>query len=459
MADDIKVPLLPESVNDAVVSKWHVGDGDQVAEGDIIAELETDKIVLEVPAPQSGVIVSLAKEVGDRVEADDVLCSLQALSEHASQPSGDMDHEQHVVSADVNQQHDDQSASSDIISNDQSSSSDIISDEQLASSDAISVDLDQDDAATALDQIRLHRSSASMSPSDRRKHYRQDEVGGPDDANDENVAMSGEALQPSSVSAPSTTDSEVERPVAQTEHEGANASTSHRQQRAVPMTRLRQTIAQRLMESQHTTASLTTFNELDMTKVMELRKRYQEDFSKKYGVKLGFMSFFTKACCRALQAFPEVNASIVGTDVVYHDYCDIGIAVSTEKGLVVPIIRDADQLEMDEIEFAISDYAQRAKSNKLSLDDLTGGTFSITNGGVFGSMLSTPILNPPQSAILGMHNIVKRAVVVDNAIQVRPMMFLALTYDHRLIDGSQAVQFLVLIKELLEDPDRLLLQI
>jgi 2-oxoglutarate dehydrogenase E2 component (dihydrolipoamide succinyltransferase) len=232
-----------------------------------------------------------------------------------------------------------------------------------------------------------------------------------------------------------------------------------RQEREVPMTRLRQTIAQRLLDSQRLTASLTTFNELDMTKVMDLRKRYQAEFTEKYGVKLGFMSFFTKACCRALQAFPEVNASVRESNIVYHDYCDIGIAVSTEKGLVVPIIRDADQLEMDEIEQQILDYSGRAKSNKLTLDDLSGGTFSITNGGVFGSMLSTPILNPPQSAILGMHNIVKRPVVVDNAIQIRPMMYLALTYDHRMIDGSQAVQFLVMVKDLLEDPDRLLLQV
>ena len=445
MADDIKVPLLPESVNDAVVSRWHVGEGDQVQEGDIIAELETDKIVLEVPAPQSGVIASLAKNVGDRVEADDVLCSLQAPSEHVLQSDGDVAYGQHAEPVDANQQRDDQSVSPNAIS-----------DSQLASSDASSLRVGQDDAVSALDQIRQHRSHSSMSPSDRRKHYRQDEAYSPDDTNG---AVLGGATQPTPASAPSAASSEVERPVAHTEQKVGNASVSHRQQRAVPMTRLRQTIAQRLMDSQHSTASLSTFNELDMTKVIELRKRYQEDFTKKYGVKLGFMSFFTKACCRALQAFPEVNASIVGTDVVYHDYCDIGIAVSTEKGLVVPIIRDADQLEMDEIEFAISDFSQRAKSNKLSLDDLTGGTFSITNGGVFGSMLSTPILNPPQSAILGMHNIVKRAVVVDNAIQVRPMMFLALTYDHRLIDGSQAVQFLVLIKDLLEDPDRLLLQI
>ena len=232
-----------------------------------------------------------------------------------------------------------------------------------------------------------------------------------------------------------------------------------RTEKRVPMTRLRQTIAKRLMQSQHETASLTTFNEVDLSKVMELRSRFKEDFQQKYGVKLGFMSFFTKACCRALQAFPEVNAAIDGDDIIYHNYCDIGIAVSTEKGLLVPIIRDADQLDMAGIETEILGYAKRAKENKIGLDDLTGGTFSITNGGIFGSMLSTPILNPPQSAILGMHNIVNRPIAVDNAVVIRPMMYLALTYDHRIIDGSQAVRFLVMVKTLLEDPDRLLLQI
>ena len=236
-------------------------------------------------------------------------------------------------------------------------------------------------------------------------------------------------------------------------------SIGSRHTERVAMTRMRTTIANRLLQSQQNTASLTTFNEVDLTEVMALRKQYKESFEKKHGIKLGFMSFFTKACCAALKQFPEVNASVDGSDILYHNYCDIGVAVSTEKGLVVPVIRNAESLAMHEVEKSIASYAHKAREGKLTLDEMTGGTFSITNGGTFGSMLSTPILNTPQSAILGMHNIIQRPMVVNGEIAIRPMMYLALTYDHRIIDGSQSVRFLVTVKQLLEDPSRLLLDI
>tara|TARA_A200000113_G_C8857297_1_gene352197 strand:- start:157 stop:1527 length:1371 start_codon:yes stop_codon:yes gene_type:complete len=456
VVDEIKVPLLPESVNDAVISKWCVEAGASVQEGDIIAELETDKIVLEVPAPSAGMISGVSKTVGDRVEAGDVLCALsasaqpQSAKEEPNTPSTEMDTE---YASDVKEESDTVSAGLDT---EHSGDVDVSKSKAHFDSDKATDQIGFSEQ-TALEQIRLHRALPSAGPSARRMMHQHDiDVSAVQPNASGRVQQSDVAAQ---VDVSSSQPSDVQPSSLKQSKPSQDSPFADRQEREVPMTRLRQTIAQRLLDSQRLTASLTTFNELDMTKVMDLRKRYQADFTEKYGVKLGFMSFFTKACCRALQAFPEVNASVRESNIVYHDYCDIGIAVSTEKGLVVPIIRDADQLEMDEIEQQILDYSGRAKSNKLTLDDLSGGTFSITNGGVFGSMLSTPILNPPQSAILGMHNIVKRPVVVDNAIQIRPMMYLALTYDHRMIDGSQAVQFLVMVKDLLEDPDRLLLQV
>jgi 2-oxoglutarate dehydrogenase E2 component (dihydrolipoamide succinyltransferase) len=243
------------------------------------------------------------------------------------------------------------------------------------------------------------------------------------------------------------------------EIEGAIAPGPSRSEQRVPMTRLRARIAERMVEAQHTAAMLTTFNEVDLTEVMSLRKRYRESFEKEHGVKLGFMSFFAKAAVEALRRFPVVNASVEGNDIVYHDFVDVGIAVSSERGLMVPVLRNVDQLSFAQVEKGINEYATKVREGSISMEDLTGGTFTITNGGVFGSMLSTPILNPPQSAILGMHAIQERPMVVDGEIAVRPMMYLALTYDHRIIDGREAVQFLVSIKQSLEDPGRLLLQV
>ena len=351
MTEMIKVPLLPESVNDATVSKWHHAVGDTIEEGDVIAELETDKIMLEVPANQAGRITEILKPEGSQVKADEVLCVL--------------DNDSEVGQDQINEP----------------------SEQAVSQTDTIEID-DQpkESELSAIELVRSEKNKLKKGPSTR-KILRETGV-------DENNIQTN---QPDRISP-----DDVHR------HLGSATETSDmicqnndgdRSEQRVPMTRLRQTIAKRLMQSQHETASLTTFNEVDLSKVMELRSRYKEDFVKKYGVKLGFMSFFTKACCRALQAFPEVNASVDDQDILYHNYCDIGIAVSTEKGLLVPIIRDAEQLDMAGIEAKILEYAQRAKENKIGLDDLTGGTFSITNGGVFGSMLSTPILNPPQSAI------------------------------------------------------------
>lgn len=410
MVEKIKVPLLPESVNDAVLSKWHKSVGDQVHEGDVIADLETDKIMLEVPSMTSGILVEIVKPTGSRVEYDEIICSINP-----------------EVCEDFTE--------------DMTKNADVDNNKLLAV---------QTVSETAIEKMRSAKNKTKKGPSVRKKLYEQSASDTSDTSDpliDARSDLQSDDFKVGIENTPKSFSS------------AADLTQGTRDDRVVPMTRLRQTIAKRLLESQRQSASLTTFNEVDLSKVMELRNKYKDDFKDKYGVKLGFMSFFTKACCSALQEFPEVNASVDGENIIYHDYCDIGIAVSTDKGLLVPIIRDAQQLDMAGVEENILDFSVRAKSNKISLDDLTGGTFSITNGGVFGSMLSTPILNPPQSAILGMHNIVKRPIVVDNEIKIRPMMYLALTYDHRIIDGSTAVRFLVMVKDLLEDPDRLLLQI
>lgn len=391
MVEDVKVPVLPESVSDAVLAKWHKAEGDFVQEGDVLVELETDKIMLEVPAVAAGVIQSHLVGEGSRVEAQQVLCRLETQAVPTEK-------EKETV-----------------------------------------VDPGE---TTAVEKMRQSKQAVKRAQGPRVREVLRDEK---IDADSIPVTNRNRI-----------TNDDVD---AYTNTSVASTDTPERRERLMPMTRLRKTIAARLVASQRETASLTTFNEVDLSSVIALRRKYKDLFIEKYGVKLGFMSFFTKACCLALQAHPEVNASIDGDQVRYHDYCDIGIAVSTDKGLFVPIIRDAELLSMAEIEKAIGAYAQKAKAQKIGLEDLTGGTFSITNGGTFGSMLSTPILNPPQSAILGMHNIIKRPVVVEDMIQIRPMMYLALTYDHRMIDGSQAVRFLVMIKSLLEDPETLLLHI
>ena len=390
MSFEIRVPLLPESVSDAVVASWLKQVGDHVKEGDVLCELETDKVMLEVPAVESGILQEILCEAGSKVKAEEVLATV----------------EQGVPAK-----------------------------EPVKLKPSLSSDT----------QPVVH-SDPPISPSVRRSLHAND-------LTKDAVTGSGKHGR---VEQQDIADALLDKEAPEPTKDPMDAAAETER---VPMTRMRARIAQRLLASQQQTASLTTFNEVDMTKVMELRANYKDLFIKKHGVKLGFMSFFVHACAKALQAFPVVNAYVDGEDIVYNKHAHIGIAVSTDKGLVVPVLHGADTMSMHEVEGAIVDYATKAKSSKLTLDDMSGGTFTITNGGVFGSMLSTPILNTPQSAILGMHNIVNRPMAVDGTVQIRPMMYLALTYDHRIIDGAQSVQFLVMVKQLLEEPSRSLLDI
>lgn len=389
MAIEIKVPGLPESVSDATIAAWHKQVGDTVVEGESLLDLETDKIMLEVPAPSAGVLTAITEVQGAVVITDQLLGSLDPAAASQAVPT-----------------------------------------EKKAPVEKVPPIAD---SAPAID-------NSGHSPTVRKLLHEHGLSG-------KQIAGTGKQgrLTPEDVKA----------------HVNAApiASADNRYQERVPMTRLRQRIAERLLDAQQQAAILTTFNEVDMQAVIDLRTRYKELFQKTHETKLGFMSFFVKAAVAALQQFPEVNAAIDGTDIVYHNFFDIGLAVSSPRGLVVPIVRNAESLSMAGIEQQIIDFAAKAKAGTLSLEEMTGGTFTITNGGTFGSMLSTPILNPPQSAILGMHNIVKRAVVVEDEIVIRPMMYLALSYDHRIIDGATSVRFLVAIKSLLEDPARLLLNI
>ena len=396
MSIEIKVPSLPESVTDATVAKWYKAAGDGVERDENLLDLETDKVMLEVPAPASGVIEEILVKEGDIVTADQVLALVK---------------EGAVVKQSV-----------------------VTESSQAAPSTETSVD------ATETDTDHL-------SPSVRRLIAEK----GLDASKIKGTGKEGRITKEDVLNAGQTTSS-----VATTSSmPGVNA----REEERVPMSRLRARVAERLVEVQHNAAILTTFNEINMKPVMDLRAKYKNDFEKGYDVRLGFMSFFTKASVEALKRFPAVNASIDGGDIIYHHYCDIGIAIGSPRGLVVPILRDAQHLSMAQVEQGIKDYAIAAQSGKLSLEDMTGGTFTITNGGVFGSMLSTPIINPPQTAILGLHNIVKRPVVEDGEIVIRPIMYVALSYDHRVIDGRESVLFLKTIKDLIEDPARMLLEV
>lgn len=396
---EIKAPKFPESISEGTVAQWHVSVGQHVARDELLVDVETDKVTIEVVAKTDGALTEILQAEGAIIESEQLL----ALFEEGA------------------------------------------GDATVAATTA--------DAAPAA----ADAGESSASPAARKL---ADEQG--IDIN--SVAGSGkggritkedvvQAVENKQAATP------AKQPAAAAAAEPAIAQGDRVDQR-VPMTRLRASIATRLVEAQQNAAMLTTFNEVDMAPIKAMRKRYQEDFQAAHnGTKLGFMSFFVRACVEALKKFPAVNASIDGNDIVYHGYYDIGVAVSTERGLVVPNIRDADALSLAQIEDRIGEYGTKARAGKLGFDELLGGTFSISNGGIFGSMLSTPILNPPQTAILGMHNIIDRAVVVDGEIVIRPMMYLALSYDHRLIDGREAVQFLVAIKSLLEDPARILLEI
>ena len=375
---EIKVPILPESINEATVAAWHKKPGDYIELDDVIVEIETDKVVLEVPAEESGVLTEISAKEGETVTEQQVL--------------GLMD--------------------------DEASSEDKKSSENQ-------------EEAPAQDE----KTESSVDKNE------------PDEVQKADPKTHEESQERPQVSSPPAPETSTPRP------------SGNRMEERVPMTRIRKTIANKLHSATQNTAMLTTFNEVDMSEILSMRASYKEAFEKKYSVKLGFMSFFVKAAVESLKKFPTVNAYIDGEDIVYHAYCDVSVAVSSDRGLVVPVLRDAHKMGMHDIEKGIVDFAVRAQDGTLGIDEMSGGTFTISNGGVFGSLLSTPILNSPQSAILGMHKTQERPIVIDGEIVIRPMMYLALSYDHQIIDGKEAVQFLISIKDALEDPTRLLLKV
>jgi 2-oxoglutarate dehydrogenase E2 component (dihydrolipoamide succinyltransferase) len=394
---EVRVPQLPESVADATLVAWKKQPGDAVSRDENLVDLETDKVVLEVPAPASGVLRELKAQNGATVTGGQLLAVI----------------EEGAVAAPAS-----------------------------GAAPAAAGEAARDKLAPS---VRRLVDEHKLAPAEITGSGRDGRI------------TKGDVL--THLADKSATQAAAPAPRAVSPAGAKEAAGGERAERRVPMTRLRARIAERLIQAQSTAAMLTTFNEVDLKAVNELRARYKDRFEKEHGARLGFMSFFVKACVEALKRYPVVNASVDGNDIVYHEFYDIGVAVSTERGLIVPVLRNADQMSFGEVEKSVVGYATRAREGQLSLEELTGGTFTITNGGVFGSLLSTPILNMPQSAILGMHKIQERPVVVDGQVVVRPMMYLALSYDHRLIDGKEAVQFLVSVKESLEDPARLMLQI
>ena len=395
---EIKVPVLPESVADATIATWHVKTGEAVSRDQVLVDIETDKVVLEVVAQADGVMGEIVHAEGATVLAEQVIGHMNAgAAAPAAAPAAKADAAP-AAAAPVTE-----------------------------SDDVLTPSVRRLIAEKGLDAAKIQGSGKN----------------GRVTKEDVEKFLAGAPAAPAKAAAVA-----APAPVQ-----------GDRSQKRVPMTRLRKTIANRLLEAKNSTAMLTTFNEVNMKPIMDLRKQYQDVFEKRHGIRLGFMSFYVKAVTEALKRFPEVNAAIDGDDIVYHNYFDVSIAVSTPRGLVTPVLRDCDKMNLAEIEKAIKDLAIKGRDGKLAMDDLTGGNFTITNGGVFGSLMSTPIINPPQSAILGMHKIQDRVMVVDGKMEILPMMYLALSYDHRIIDGKESVGFLVTIKELLEDPTRILLDI
>lgn len=402
MTVEIRVPDLPESVADATVGNWHKQPGEHVKAGDLLVEVETDKIVLEVPAPEDGVLRSIQFERGTTVTSRQVLGVLEAGA---------------VLAA--------------------------------SAAEAVSEGVDADIITPSVRRLLAEKGldAALIQGTGKGGRLTRDDV--------ERYVLQQQMPQQHEAKAVPA------QPAMRVEPIGANVTSvsSLREEKRVPMTRLRQRVAERLLDAKNTTAMLTTFNEVNMKPIMDIRKGYQERFEKRHNIKLGFMSFYVRAVTEALKRYPIINASIDGNDIVYHNYFDISIAVSTERGLVTPVLRDCDSMSLAGIEHGIKSLADKARDGKLTVDDLSGGNFTITNGGVFGSLMSTPIINPPQSAILGMHKIQDRPMAVEGQVVILPMMYLALSYDHRIIDGKDSVGFLVTVKELLEDPTRLLLDI
>jgi 2-oxoglutarate dehydrogenase E2 component (dihydrolipoamide succinyltransferase) len=429
---EVKVPQLPESVADATLITWHRKAGEAVRRDENLVDLETDKVVLEVPAPADGILIDIRKADGATVTSGEVLAVLQpgSVAGDRTDPKPAAASAPKAPPAPKTTPAKGREAGP-------------------RSAEPAPRQAPAEGARKAGPAVRNLIEEHALDPAAIRGTGREGRI-----TKTDVIDHLAEKADARTGGAPASSP----RP-APSEPPGTPPTSAPRAERRVAMTRLRQRVAERLVEAQATAAMLTTFNEVDMTAVVDLRKRYQEQFQARYTIKLGFMSFFVRAAIEALREFPQLNASIDGKEVVYHEYFDIGVAVSTDRGLLVPVLRDAQDMSFAEIEKAIHDLGTRAQSGEISMDELTGGTFTITNGGVFGSLMSTPILNPPQSGILGMHKIQERPVVLDGAVAIRPMMYLALTYDHRLIDGREAVQFLVHIKEQLEDPARLALQI
>jgi len=402
MSIEIKAPQFPESVADGTIATWYKKEGEAVKRDELLADVETDKVVLEIVAPEAGVLSSIIKQEGDTVESQELIATLEVGATAAAPAS-----------------------------------------QEEAEATPAQPAADSAEDAVAAPAARKLMSEHGLDAS----QVTGTGKGGRITKEDVEAVVAKRQQQRDAAPAAPQAQKEVQPLI------GA------REERRVPMTRLRKRVAERLVAAQHEAAMLTTFNEVNMQPIMEMRKSYQTDFEKTHGVRLGFMSFFVRACVEALKRFPAVNASIDGDDIVYHGYYDVGVAVSSDRGLVVPVLRDCDQKGLAEIETDIISYGTKARDGKLSIDDMTGGTFTISNGGVFGSLLSTPILNPPQTAILGMHKIQERPMAVNGKVEILPMMYLALSYDHRLIDGKEAVQFLVAVKNFIEDPARLLLDI
>ena len=412
MTIEIKVPPLPESVTDATLISWHKNIGDTVGRDENLVDLETDKVVLEVPSPKTGTLEKILVEDGSIVKSGDILAIMI---------------ESQVDQALTNNHRDD--------------------------------DKNKGTKNSAKDKEKIQPEIKKISPAVKKlleEHDLDPSVVNSGNKNDR-LTKTDVLQYLRSRDAANLTSNDIERPIEKTKivsHEQSDFSGQR-----IPMTRLRAKIAQRMVEAQTNAAMLTSFNEIDLYEVMELRKKYKQSFFAEHSIKLGLMSFFGKAVVEALKKFPVINASVEGEDIIYHDRFDIGIAVSSDRGLMVPVIRNLDQLSFADIEKSLADLAGKAKNGSINMNDLSNGTFTITNGGTFGSLISTPILNPPQSAILGMHGIKERPVVVDGEIVIRPMMYVALTYDHRIIDGKEAVLFLVSVKESLEDPERLMLEL
>ncbi len=447
---DIKVPVFSESVSEGTLLAWHKQPGEAVRRGEVLAEIETDKVVLEVTALQDGTLGSVARQEGDTVLSEEVIGVLgeagAAAPAAAVQPTP---------------------AASAAVAADPAAGP--VSGETSAGGTAVQPDSSAQQGGRAGADPTLspavrrvvaenNLDASQIQPTGPKGNItKQDAVSAAQGGGTDQGPQA--ATAPLSVQAAQSQSAQPQPIQIQPVQPQAVQHAGGRQEQRVPMTRIRQRIAERLKEVQNTAAILTTFNEVNMQPSMDLRKKYQDAFVAKHGVKLGFMSLFVRAATEALRSFPNVNASVDGKDIIYHAYYDLGIAVASDRGLVVPVLRDTDQLSLADIEKAIGGFAQKAKAGKLTMEDMSGGTFSITNGGTFGSMMSTPIINAPQSAILGMHNIIERPIAVSGQVVIAPMMYVALSYDHRIIDGKEAVQFLVLVKNLLEDPARLLLDL